>query len=114
PTGFFATEYFGAPIGLHGELRSVPFEVEILEESPERVRVKVVGKSIRTPFVLERTWELGRGSEVLVWDEKVVNRSGKDRPCAWQHHPTFGGALLHGAELRVPARTITTYDFKQA
>ena len=113
PTGFFPAEYFGAPIGAHGELRAVPFDVEILEESRERVCVKVVGKCIRTPFVLERTWELGRGSDVLAWDERLLNRSGTDRPCSWLHHPAFGGALIQGAELRVPARTIATYDFKR-
>ncbi|MSO21717.1 MAG: hypothetical protein EXQ58_00380 [Acidobacteria bacterium] len=113
PTGFFPTDYFGAPIGVHGEFRSLPFEAEILEESLERVRVKVVGKSIRTPFVLERIWELERDSRVLKWDETLSNRSGEARPCAWLHHPAFGGELLHGAELRVPARTIATYDFKR-
>ncbi|MBM3803592.1 MAG: DUF4432 family protein [Acidimicrobiia bacterium] len=113
PIGFFPTEYFGAPIGVHGEFRSLPFDAQILEESRERVRVKVVGRSIRTPFVLERTWELHRDSYVLVWDETLSNRSGQARPCAWLQHPAFGGELLDGAELRVPARTIATYDFKR-
>lgn len=113
PTGFFPTDYFGAPIGAHGEIRALPFAAEILEESRERVRVKVVGRSVRTPFVLERIWELARDSEVLRWEETLVNRSDRARPCAWLHHPAFGGRLIDGAELRVPARTIATYDFQR-
>lgn len=113
PAGFFPTSYYGAPIGAHGEFRALPFAVEVLEESRERVRVKVTGRSVRTPFVLERVWELAAGSEVLVWEETLTNRSNRDRPCAWLHHPAFGGELIHGAELRVPARTIATYDFKR-
>jgi hypothetical protein len=110
PTGFFPTEYFGAPIGAHGEFRAVPFSVEVLEESAERVRVKVVGRSVRTPLVLERVWELAAGSPVLAWEETLLNRSDRDRPAVWMHHPTFGGELIRGAELRVAARTVSTYD----
>ncbi len=113
PTGWFPTDSFGAPIGAPGEFRALPFESEVLEENRDRVRVKVVGRSVRTPFVLERIWELGRDSEVLIWEETLTNRSYKPRPCAWLQHPAFGGELIHGAELRVPARTIATYDFNR-
>lgn len=113
PTGFFPADYFGAPIGAHGEFRSLAFSTEVLEESAERVRVKVTGKSVRTPFVLERTWELARDATALRWEENLTNRSDRSRPVAWLQHPAFGGRLLHGAELRVPARTISTYDFKR-
>jgi len=113
PTGFHPTQYYGAPIGAHGEFRSLEWEVEILESGPERARVKVTGNSVRTPLVMERIWELGAGSRTLAWEETLHNRSGKERGCAWLHHPAFGGDLIVGAELRVPAATVV-HDFKGA
>lgn len=111
PTGFFPVDYFGASIGAHGEFRSLPWEWEILQPSADRVQVRVRGHSVRTPFVMERTWELASDSRVLSWDETLTNRSRSDRPCAWLHHPAFGGDLIVGAELKVRAKTVVTHHF---
>jgi len=113
PTGWFPADYFGAPVGAHGEFRSIPFEVEILEQNRHLVRLRAVGKSVRTPFVIDRIWTLERDSEVLEWEEVLTNRSNQPRPCAWLQHPAFAGELVRGAELRLPAKTIATYNFNR-
>lgn len=111
PTGFFPVDYFGAPIGAHGEFRSLNWETTIEKDSGDILRVRVTGHSVRTPFVLERVWELAYDSRILSWEETLHNRSGRSRPCAWLHHPSFGGDLIKGAELKVRANTIVTHHF---
>jgi hypothetical protein len=46
---------------------------------------------------------------LLHWRETVENRAATPLPIAWLHHPTFGGALLDGAELVAPARTVRVF-----
>lgn len=109
PTGFFPTSYFGAPIGAHGEIRSVCWEVVEITETDSRLDVRLVGNSVRTPFRVERTWTLLSGSRSLIWKERIINRSTRERPVSWLHHPAFGGPIVDGAELRVACREVGVY-----
>jgi hypothetical protein len=106
PTGFFACDYFGAPIGTHGELRSLPWKVEEIHHGPASLRVLLVGQSVRTPLVYRRELTFRRDSTRLHWRETVANRSGLALPVAWLQHPTFGGPLLDGARLLTPAKSV--------
>jgi len=108
PNGFFPTNYYGASLGCHGELQSVPWEAEILEQSAAEVRVKLVGRSVRTPWELTREIELRANDPVVRWHERLANRSATRLPVAWLHHPGFGGPLIEGAELVTNARTVLT------
>lgn len=109
PNGFFAGDYFGAPLGTHGELRAVPWEVTRIVTRPEAVTVSLVGRSVRTPLVYHRELVLGRTSPLLQWRETLENRWSEPLPVAWLHHPTFSGPLLDGAELVVPASRVQVY-----
>lgn len=109
PNGFFPTNYFGAPLGTHGELRAVPWEVEDISVRAAEVQVTLVGRSVRTPLVYRRTLRLPRDSQWLFWRESLFNRSGRTLPVIWLQHPTFGGPLLHGARLLAPARTVAVF-----
>lgn len=113
PTGFFPTEYFGAPIGTHGELRALPWEVTEIAPTKDAVRVALTGRSVRTPLVYHRVLELRRGDPLLYWTETVENRAAIELPVAWLQHPTFGGELLHGARLITPARTVRVAKSEQ-
>ena len=108
PNGFFPADYFGAPLGCHGEIQSVPWQAEILEQSKARVRIRLTGRSVRTPWVLVRELELAGDDAVVRWTEKLTNRSATRLPVAWLHHPGFGGPLIDGAELVTTARTVLT------
>jgi hypothetical protein len=107
PNGFFPADYLGAPLGTHGELRSVPWEVEGIEREPGLVRVTLVGASVRTPIVYHRQLTLRRGSGRMHWRETLSNRSAEDLPVAWLHHPTFAGPLAEGGRLVVPASSVS-------
>ncbi|MCF3650460.1 DUF4432 family protein [Synoicihabitans lomoniglobus] len=106
PNGFFAGSYLGAPLGTHGELRSLPWDVTAIEADAEELRVSLTGRSVRTPLLYHRTLTLRRDDPKLYWREAVENRSQLTLPVAWLQHPTFGGPLLAGARLLVPARTV--------
>lgn len=109
PTGFFPTNYFGAPIGTHGELRALPWEVTELRRREGEVKVTLVGKSVRTPLIYRRTLTVIRDSPLLHWVETVENRAGTTLPVAWLQHPTFGGPLLDGARLITPAKKVRVF-----
>lgn len=109
PTGFFPTDYFGAPIGTHGELRALPWTVEQVRQTKAGLTVTLVGRSVRTPLIYRRTLILGRNDPLMRWTETVENRSASALPVAWLQHPTFGGPLLEGARLLTPARTVRVF-----
>jgi len=108
PNGFFPATYYGAALGCHGELQSVPWEAEILEQSNAMVRVRLIGRGVRTPWELTREIELRANDPAVRWHERLFNRSGTRLPVAWLHHPGFGGPLIECAELVTNARTVLT------
>ena len=110
PNGFFSGDYFGAPIGTHGELRCVPWAVESIRKIRSSVIVTLRGASVRTPLVYRRELIVRAGSALMEWTETVENRSTQALPIAWLQHPTFGGPLLEGARLNTPAETVRVFQ----
>jgi hypothetical protein len=113
PNGFFAGDYFGAPLGTHGELRAVPWIVEDIRRTARALTVTLRGASVRTPLVYVRELTVRAGSRLMEWRETVRNRSAGAMPIAWLQHPTFGGPLLDGARLITPARTVAVFKSEQ-
>ena len=109
PNGFFAGDYFGAPLGTHGELRSLPWAVTDTLATSEEVRVTLVGHSVRTPLIYRRELTLRRDSALMHWRETLENRWAEPLPVAWLQHPTWGGPLLDGAQLITPARKVNVF-----
>lgn len=109
PNGFFAGDYFSAPMGTHGELRSLPWQVESIKADAESLRVTLKGRSVRTPLVYRRELLVTRTSPFMRWRETVRNRMDRPLPVAWLQHPTFGGPLLEGARLIVPAKGVRVF-----
>ena len=108
PNGFFPADYLGAPLGCHGELLGVPWTAEVVEESAGRVRLRLAGRGVRTPWQMERELELAAGEPFVRWRERLTNRCDRRLPVAWLHHPGFGGPILEGAGLVTTARTVMT------
>lgn len=114
PSGFFPSAWpnaEGPSLGCHGELQSVPWEVEVVECDGSVVVVRAVGRSIRTPLRLERFWRIHAGSPILFWEEALVNESTSRMPIAWLHHPGFGGPLIDGARIVSKAKKVTVPDY---
>ncbi len=114
PNGFFPGDYFGAPLGTHGEMRCVPWTVESVRAQGGILRIIMTGTSLRTPLTYRRELTVRAASGQLSWRETVGNRSAKPLPIAWLHHPAFGGPLIEGARLVAPARTVSVNPDEQS
>ncbi len=95
PNAGAASDYQGTEEGLHGEVCLLPWRWSILEDTPERIRVKCWVRTYRMPLLLEKTLTMERGSAVLLMDEQVTNESQVPVEFMWGHHPTLGEAFLN-------------------
>lgn len=90
PTYGGAAMYQGGEIGVHGEACIYPWECEILEDTIECVKVKFSLRTVRTPFLLEKTVWLCENSAKLSMHQKVTNLGDVPLDFMWGHHPAFG------------------------
>lgn len=95
PTYGDNTTYEGAEIGIHGEACLYPWSVDVLEDTPERIAVKLSLRTVRTPFLLEKELSLELHRSVLSMRQKVTNLSPTERDFMWGHHPAFGYPFLN-------------------
>jgi galactose mutarotase-like enzyme len=84
----------GAELGFHGEVWGLPWEHEIVADTPEHVEVRFRVRTIRLPFCLERTISLRAHESVLRFHEVVVNEGCRELEFMWGHHPAFGPPFL--------------------
>ncbi len=94
--------YRGERIPFHGEVATVPWEVERRGETLHcSVRCR------RTPLRLERVMRLERAS--LLLEEKVTNEGDEPAHFVWGHHCVLGPPFLGpGCRFETSARTIET------
>lgn len=104
-------EYRGAELGLHGEVTHLAWDYEILEDAPDRVRVRLSVECVRTPFRLERTMGVDAGKPALFLEERVTNLSPEPQEFMWGHHPSFGPPFLRpGVRVFVPAAEAEVHE----
>lgn len=113
PSAGWASEpYKGTFQGLHGEAALLPFEAQLVEDSPERVSVKTKARLYRSPLALERTMTLKRDAAALFIHEKLVNESEGEFAVMWGHHPAFGAPFLdESCVVQAPAKTVEVLAF---
>jgi len=90
PNGGESVQYKGALLPFHGEFLTLPFDVEVLEDTPDRVSVRLSAETLRTPFRLEKTLSLDAAGAVLEIDERLSNLADEPMDVMWGHHPAFG------------------------
>jgi len=94
PTFGANSDYYGAKIGIHGEVWNLPWSYAILDDKPEIVSVRFWVRAVRTPFYLEKTLTLKLHDASLYMDERVVNEGNMPLEFMWGHHPAFGPVFL--------------------
>lgn len=94
PSGGGPTQVKGALLGTHGEVFHLPWQWEIIEDRADRISVRFRIRTLRTPFLLERTMSLEEGKPILMLDEIVTNEGGEEMPFMLGHHPAFGAPFL--------------------
>lgn len=111
PNGGPAVNYKGAELGQHGEISLMRWDYAILEDSPERVAVKLWVRLLRTPLFLEKTLSMEPGRAVLHIDEQLRNEGGESLDVMWGHHIAFGRPFLdEGAVIDTPAKKFIVHE----
>ena len=87
--------YNGLTYGQHGEVAYQPWDVELIEDTPEHISLKFSVETMRVDFRLERTMELYVDKPSLFLNEKLVNLSPLPQEYLWGHHFTMGEAFLN-------------------
>ncbi len=91
-----ACSYKGAPIPEYGEVCSLPWEYRVLRDDPEEVSLLCYVRTIRTPFLLEKTFTVKTRDAALLIEEKATNLGRETMDFQWGHHPNFGSPFLDG------------------
>ncbi len=111
PNGGPHVTYKGAELGQHGEISLMPWEYAILEDSPDRVAVRLWVRPIRTPFFLEKTLSLEPGRAVLMIEERLTNEGGELQHLMWGQHIAFGRPFLdEGAVIDSSAQKFIVHE----
>lgn len=114
PAGAVPAEYKGAALGVHGEVALMPWDVQIREDTSQRIEIEFSVETLRTPFRLARRMTLERGSPVLYLDELVVNLGEEDTAFIWGHHPAFGAPFLEaGCLIELPRCEISIPEYTE-
>ena len=72
PNGGQSVAYKGTQLPFHGELLAAPFGVEVLEDTPEVVSVRLSAETMRTPFRLVfDVFRETRAAVVAIWEETM-------------------------------------------
>ena len=107
PNGGRVCTYKGAEMGLHGEVWGQPWNCRITQDEPEIVQAKTWVRTVRTPFLLEKTFTLRSGSGVLEIDETLTNEGQEQMDLMWGHHPARGSQFSEqDCRIDTGARTV--------
>lgn len=85
----------GAQFSQHAEVSLLPWKVEILEDTIERVTIKLSCRTRKTPFSVSRIMTLNQNSALLEITEIITNESNVEIPTMWGTHFSFGSPFLY-------------------
>jgi hypothetical protein len=94
PSGSGSSNYMGVETGFHGEVAYLKWNCEVTKDTPKVVEIKLKVKTVRTPFVLEKTIRLESYNPVIFFEENIKNCGNVDMAFMWGHHPSFGAPFL--------------------
>lgn len=111
PNGGPHAVHQGAEHGQHGEVSLIPWEYALVEDSPERVVVRLWVRPLRTPLFLEKTLSLMPGQARLNIEERLTNEGGETLDVMWGQHIAFGRPFLdEGAVITSPAQRLLVHE----
>ena len=91
------SEYKGHKLGFYAETINLPWEYQIIEDTPERVKIFFWVRTYRTPFLIKKYLTIESGNPSILIEEEVINTSGEEMAFAWGHHPVVGPPFLDEA-----------------
>lgn len=97
----------GAPLALHGETPLVPWDATIIEDTAQRVAVRLETSLTRYPLEITRKISLKAGQSTLTVEESVTNQGEVNVDYSWLQHIAFGEPLIApSAMLSIPCNTV--------
>ena len=93
----------GAQFGQHGEICNLPWSVAIVEDTEDRIVVRLSVRGQKFPSSIERTVSLNRADAGLNISERVINTSSVPVDAMWSQHITFGYPFVTpGSKITLP------------
>jgi hypothetical protein len=103
PNGGAPSSYAGASFGQHEEVSLLPWDYAVVEDTEERVVVRLSVACAKTPLRLVKELSLEARSAQLDVNETLVNESPASVRLMWGHHLAFGSPFVGpGARIRLP------------
>lgn len=97
-------DFYGATVGLHGEINQLPWDYNILIDREDEVKIEMSVNCLRVPFVVKKTLQIKSGEPKLYMVEEVTNLSSQDLEIMWGTHPAFGTPFLEeGCQIHLKA-----------
>ena len=104
-----SVSYLNAELGQHGETALLPWEVSVVEDSPDVIAVEFSVRTVRMPFLLTRRIEIRREDRHVRISEALSNEGEERIFFGWGHHPCFGEPFLGpGCEIDLPPAKVNT------
>ncbi len=103
-----AFNYRGAELGQHGEVSLIPWSLQIIENTKERITVECSASVLRLPIHVTRRFTITDGAQSLKIEEAVTNQGKTSLDIMWGQHIAFGLPFLEeGITVNTNAQTIT-------
>jgi len=113
PNGGNHCSYNGIEFGRHDEISLLPWNYEIIEDSKEKVIVKLWVNTRLTPFYVEKLLILEKGNPCLMVSEKVFNKSPVDIKTIFGIHLVYGHPFLdEHCKINISAKKGRTYEIE--
>ncbi|MGI9255145.1 MAG: DUF4432 family protein [Thermomicrobiales bacterium] len=94
PNGGEPSRVDGAPYGQHGEAYALPWDVKIVEDTPEVVEVSFTVLLRRAPFAIEKRFRVETALPTFWIAESATNLAPVRARAMWGQHITFGPPFL--------------------
>jgi hypothetical protein len=103
PNGGAPSTYAGVSYGQHDEVSLLAWDYDVVEDTEERVAVRLSTACAKAPLRLVKHLRLARGAPRLEVAETLSNESATTVRCMWGHHIALGPPFLApGARIRLP------------
>jgi len=110
PGGGFPSQYGDVQMGLHAEVNTIPWDSQIVVDSPETVTLKCSVRTYRTPFYFEKSITLDSLSPVLKTTQTIINEGEEEAHVVWGEHIAIGEPFLNeNCVIDLPGGTIVNH-----
>jgi hypothetical protein len=110
PNVGMACTYRQAPLNSYAEVAHLPWEYAVVRDDPAEVSLHCRVRTVKTPFLVEKTFTVKANQPTLFIEEQVTNLGREPMDFQWGHHSNFGRPFLDGhCLIDLPGGDINVY-----